>query len=115
MLAGIGWRLGVRGADWPPRMDRFRVRLGWPEPEFPGCAGLPVGLEQSQGPRLVGCETLVRGCREKLQMRNDGEGEGSRVFVVKIPSGVPLRQAAKSAEQSPPSPCKEDPLSLMTG
>lgn len=49
VLAGIGWRLGVRGADWPPRMDRFRVRLGWPEREFPGCAGLPVGLEQSQG------------------------------------------------------------------
>lgn len=48
-------------------------------------------------------------------MRNDGEGEGSRVSVVKIPSGVPLRQAAKSAEQSPPTPCKEDPLSLMTG
>lgn len=37
-------------------------------------------------------------------MRNDGEGEGPRVSVVKIPSGVPLRQAAKSAEQSPPMP-----------
>lgn len=48
VLAGIGWRLGVRGPDWPPRMDRCRVGLGWPSrAEFPARVGLPVGLDQS--------------------------------------------------------------------
>lgn len=66
---------------------------------------------RARGPWPVGCETLVRGCREKLQMRNDDEGEGLRDSVVKIPSGVLLRQVAKSAEQSsPPRPVRKAPL-----
>lgn len=102
MLVGIGWRLGVRGADWSPRMDRFRVHLGWPERSSLAVRVCLWLWSRARGPWPVGCETLVRGCREKLQMRNDGEGEGLRVSVVKIPSSVLLRQVAKSAEQSPP-------------
>lgn len=33
VFAGIGWRLSLKGADWPPRMERFRVRVGWPVPD----------------------------------------------------------------------------------